>query len=367
MENLLFESSSSSSSSDDEDNFLATILPEVLEHHQKNELYAESIIPSYTDKEFMEHFKVPRSVLFNLAEEFAQSEYYPKKDTGFSRIDAEKCMWVFCWYATHEAASFRDVADRFNIALSTLHLIIENISVFISNKSKEIIKWPSEEEKNFIMEDFASMGFPDVLGCVDGSHVRIDKPTEDHESYYNRKKYYSIQFQAVCDSKRRIRDVFIGFPGSVHDSRVFQNSPLYVNLPALCKDKYILGDSAYPCLRNLLTPYKNNGHLSPVETNFNKKLSHCRVLIEHTFGLLKQKFRQLYHLKLRSIPTICHFIRACCVLHNLSLEEFDEEVADGEDIDDVERFPDNQEIDEEAEGNVVGLNFRNYIASMLHI
>lgn len=163
----------------------------------------------------------------------------------------------------------------------------------------------------------------------------------------------------MCDRTKKFRDVFIGFPGSVHDARVFRNSPLYQTLSEKCGEKFIIGDSAYPCLRNLLTPYKDNGNLSPTERNFNIKLSHCRISIEHSFGLLKQKFRQLYHLKLRDISLICHFIRACCVLHNLCLgfEETHQEY--NEDIND-------QELQENVEdNNVAGHAFRNYIAALL--
>lgn len=102
-------------------------------------------------------------------------------------------MWVFCWFATHEAASFRDVADRFNIALSTLHLIIENVARFLSFKSNEVITWPDEDEQKLIAEDFRQIGFPDVIGCLDGTHIKLDKPEDDPDSYLNRKKYYSIQ------------------------------------------------------------------------------------------------------------------------------------------------------------------------------
>lgn len=85
-------------------------------------------------------------------------------------------------------------------------------------------------------------------------------------------------------------------------------------------DYYILGDSAYPCLENLLTPYRDNGHLSRKQKNYNMKLSSSRVYIEHSFGILKQRFRQLYYCKLRGMRKLCHFIRACCVLHNLANE-----------------------------------------------
>lgn len=70
----------------------------------------------------------------------------------------------------------------------------------------------------------------------------------------------------------------------------------------------------------MLTPYKDNGHLTRPQKNFNIKLSLARVAIEHSFGILKQRFRQLYYCKLRGIEKLCHFIRACCVLHNIANE-----------------------------------------------
>ncbi|KAJ8926239.1 hypothetical protein NQ314_021403, partial [Rhamnusium bicolor] len=263
-------------------------------------------------------------------------------------------------FAGHEAASFRDVGDRFNIKISSLHKIIKNVSMFLSNMSKSVITWPNEEEKLEILTDFENIGFKDVLGIIDGTHVRIDTPWEDPESLYNRKKFYSVHVQALCDSKRKIRDVFIGFPGSVHDGRVFRNSTLCNTLEEKCGEKYILGDSAYPCLRN----YKNRRPLTPMEVNFNKKLSHVRVRIEHTFGLLKQKFRQLYHLKLRGMVVICHFIRACCILYNLSSADEDEEMdwQQFEEIVTVQNVEEN--IDEENQGSASGLLYRNYLAAL---
>lgn len=71
--------------------------------------------------------------------------------------------------------------------------------------------------------------------------------------------------QLVCDLNHKIRDVFIGYPGSVHDASVFRNSPLAESLREKCGNNVILGDSAYPCLRNLLTPYCDNGNLCNVK------------------------------------------------------------------------------------------------------
>lgn len=81
---------------------------------------------------------------------------------------------------------------------------------------------------------------------------------------------------------------------------------------------YLLGDSAYPCLKQLIVPYRDNGHLTRAQRHFNQKLSSCRVIIENAFGCLKQRFRQLYHFKLRDIVRMVCIIHACCVLHNMA-------------------------------------------------
>lgn len=52
------------------------------------------------------------------------------------------------------------------------------------------------------------------------------------QCYFNQKMFYSIQLQAMCDHQCQFLDIFVGYPGSVHDSRVPKNSPLYVQ--SLC-------------------------------------------------------------------------------------------------------------------------------------
>lgn len=66
-----------------------------------------------------------------------------------------------------------------------------------------------------------------TVGCIDGSHIEILKPDESTASYINRKKYPSIILQAVCNDQNRFLDVFVGFPGSAHDARLFRESPFF--------------------------------------------------------------------------------------------------------------------------------------------
>lgn len=157
----------------------------------------------------------------------------------------------------------------------------------------------------------------------------------------------------------------MGYPGSVHDSRVFRSSPLAASLEEKCGNLYILGDSGYPCLANLLTPFKDRGELTRRQRNYNAKLCSNRYIVEHCFGLLKQRFRQLFHIKLRKIPDIVHFIRACCVLHNLALE-------DDNQLNLLDEIDANEQIeviyvheDEELEGDQNGMIRRNQVVNSL--
>lgn len=44
---------------------------------------------------------------------------------------------------------------------------------------------------------YAKFGFPGVIGCVDGTHIRIIQPHLDSSFYYNRKGYFSINAMIV--------------------------------------------------------------------------------------------------------------------------------------------------------------------------
>nr|CAI5848817.1 unnamed protein product [Callosobruchus analis] len=176
------------------------------------------------------------------------------------------------------------------------------------------------------------------------------------------------QMQVVCDHTCKILDVFVGYPGSVHDSRVYRNSPLKQNLQQKCGRYFLLGDSGYPLENNLLTPYKDRGNLTRRQRNYNIKLSKNRCVIEHCFGILKQKFRQLYHIKLRNVRTIVHFLRAACVLHNIALEDnfvMPDEAVPNQPQQNVEANDDENDDDDEEVEDEGAQALRNRIANSL--
>lgn len=187
--------------------------------------------------------------------------------------------------------------------------------------------------------------------------------------YYNRNSYHSVILQGVCNDKKEFIDVFAGTPGRVHDSRVFRTSPIFTVLneneadPAIAPTEHLLGDSAYQLSPFLLTPYRNNGHLTALQINFNTKFSSVRVLIEQAFGLLKCKFRRLKYLDMTRIDMVPAVIIAACVLHNIILRNdgiYEDEQPDVHEQNDI-----NIDVDIDQHRNTLGERKRDYIAALI--
>lgn len=60
-----------------------------------------------------------------------------------------------------------------------------------------------------------------------------------------------------------------------------------------------------------------------MQINYNLRHCQTRVKIENAFGLLKQRFRQLIRIDFFSVERMCKFVMACCVLHNICIDDGD--------------------------------------------
>ncbi|XP_061188647.1 putative nuclease HARBI1 [Saccostrea echinata] len=163
--------------------------------------------------------------------------------------------------------------------------------------------------------------FPGIIGAIDGSHIQIEPPSENPQSYYNRKRFHSVILQGICKDDMQFIHTNIGWPGRVHDAKVLKNSDVWDSGYQKCDFGrfHLLGDAAYPLRVWLLTPYRDTGHLSRQQTYFNKCLSSKRQIIERAFGLLKGRFHRLKYIYNRTIKNTCEIIQAACILYNVCI------------------------------------------------
>ncbi|XP_045106663.1 putative nuclease HARBI1 [Portunus trituberculatus] len=236
-------------------------------------------------------------------------------------IPVSKEVLVTLWLLGN-IESFRGVADRFDLGKSSLHRVLFQVCNALKAIRGTLIAWPTRDQLPQLADDFfRRTNMPGVIGAIDGTHIPIPGPSHERQAYINRKGFPSIQLQAVCDAKLRFINILTGWPGSVHDARVFRNSPLYTllengNFP---EDYHLLGDSAYTLQPYMLVSYRDNGHLLPWQVNFNHIHSTSRVIMERAFGLLKSKFRRLQKLEMIDVERIPLVIAGACVMHNIIL------------------------------------------------
>lgn len=62
------------------------------------------------------------------------------------------------------------------------------------------LRMTPEEKTNSKLHFFSKYQIPGIIGCIDGSHIKISKPTEDESLYYNRKGTYSLNAMIVSNS-----------------------------------------------------------------------------------------------------------------------------------------------------------------------
>ena len=131
-----------------------------------------------------------------------------------------------------------------------------------------------------------------------------------------------MHLQGICDAQMQFLDVYCGWPGSVHDARVFKNSPAQRKMQSgvIAPKYHILGDSAYALQLNVMTPFRDNGHLNDIQKKYNKLHSSTRSVVERAFGLLKGKFRRLKYLDMVLLKDIPKVITTACALHNFILK-----------------------------------------------
>ncbi|XP_033727611.1 putative nuclease HARBI1 [Pecten maximus] len=148
------------------------------------------------------------------------------------------------------------------------------------------IAWPTYERQRDISQSFEDKyNFPGIVGALDGTHIPIVNCPGGQNDYINRKGFASIQLQLVVDDNLVINDpyTYLGWPGSTHDARVLRNCELFrkaENGEKILNNHYILGDGAYPLKPWLMTPFRDNGHLSPAQRRFNKAFPSARQCVE---------------------------------------------------------------------------------------
>ncbi|XP_021341417.1 putative nuclease HARBI1 [Mizuhopecten yessoensis] len=232
-------------------------------------------------------------------------------------------MQLLCalrFFAT--VAFYNCIGETLGVTKASVGRAIDNVSDAICRLGQDWIVFPVGQTLATVQRAFHDIaGFPNVAGCIDGVFVRIQAPKEDEQDFVNRKGFLSLNCQMTCDASYKITSCVCKWPGSCHDSRMLRDSNINNKFETGQYNGILLGDSAYPTRRFLMTPYNNP--TTPQQQRFNNALCKTRVRIEQTYGILKRRFACL-HSGLRVDPNkAARIITACAVLHNIGIYQND--------------------------------------------
>ena len=164
---------------------------------------------------------------------------------------------------------YQSIGRVFNAGRWTVLEAVQDVVEALFNLRNDYIKFPFTEAETWrCVKTFQNVSdLPNIVGAIDGSHIRIAAPPNSALDYFSRYQQYNFIVQAIVDGRKRFLDFASGFPGSMH-VRVLRNSTIFdlsqheksLTGPSLQIGgndikPYLVGDSAYPLASWLQNPF----------------------------------------------------------------------------------------------------------------
>uniref|UniRef100_A0A8C4X4H0 Putative nuclease HARBI1 n=1 Tax=Erpetoichthys calabaricus TaxID=27687 RepID=A0A8C4X4H0_ERPCA len=286
-------------------------------YHER--MYAERAKPlaQYTTEELYARFRFGRDDIKYIADLVRPKLQHKTKRSHALSVE-EQCLIALRFYAS--GTFYQVVGDNIGpaIAVSSANFCTWQESelywksdVYRLNRTGESTVPCGETKQSF----FLLGNMPNTIGVIDCTHVHIQAPHEREWQYVNRKGRHSINVQLVAYADLIITNCVVKWPGSIHDALLLREIPLYRKLQSNRPNGIILGDSAYPLLPWLMTPFPVAN--TPEQAGFNSAHCKTRCAIECLNGVLKRCFACLNYLRVEP-KVACNIILACIVLHNIA-------------------------------------------------
>ena len=246
-----------------------------------------------------------------------------------SKISQEnKLCLVLMWLRCYPNSSL--LSSIFLVSITDISRCLRSMWPLLLDVVKEEIKWPTRREWTRLKNSWPDL--PGVVGAIDGTSHKIQKPLENQRKFYSGcRKYHCVHSQILIDSELNIRYVSSGFYGHLNDAQTFRELPefgehnLNYYMPPNC---WVLADKIYPCIKPLITPYRKNqipkNDLNEARRRnlFNDLIVAHRVYVEHVIGRLKQ-YRIIGSVYRHDITELGRIVYLCACLTQRRVELLD--------------------------------------------
>lgn len=143
-----------------------------------------------------------------------------------------------------------------------------------------------------------------------------------------------MNVQTICNANLKILDIVASWPGSTHDTSIFNGSAVKARFEnGEMGDSLLVADSGYPVLPYVITPL-----LDPVgigEIRFNEAQIRTRNPVERKYGVWKRRFPILSIGMRCNLDLVMAIIVATAVLQNIACDMKEGEPPNDPEIGDI--------------------------------
>lgn len=249
----------------------------------KSSEWISMVLPNISDERFKMMIRLTREQFhFTLSKIESDAIFNCGPNHQYS-VAIQLTLTLYRLGAYGDGASIVRIAALFGIGDGgTIEKITRRVLDAIFKLRNEYLRWPTTTETQKLIAGTLDE-LPNCIGYLDGTEIKLaEKPCRDPDSYYSRKQNFCCKMQGVCDRQLKIRHIHVGFPGSVHDSRVFVNSSLFLKQSYFFEgEEWLAADSACKLSTSIITPFRKNSpeseHVIQIQQVFFKISCSCRT------------------------------------------------------------------------------------------
>ncbi|XP_066015457.1 uncharacterized protein, partial [Pocillopora verrucosa] len=183
--------------------------------------------PAVPEEYFQQQLRVNRNTFETILHILGQR--LERRNTWFRDCIPPAKVLALGLYRLAHGNSYSTIGPAFNVGKSTVIEAVQDVVKGLYELCDEYIKFPETIAE--VSSSIATFGdltnLPNVVGAIDGSHIRIKAPKDSAPDYFSRYQQHDFIIQAIVDGKKVFMDFACGYPGSMHDACVWRHSTIF--------------------------------------------------------------------------------------------------------------------------------------------
>ena len=296
--------------------------------------------PEQPEKAFETRFRMPRSVFNTIFQSVVPSSDYLSKGLrpdATGKLGISPLLKVICGLREMSYGLPADLADDlFDVSETTASLCLhEFCKSIVDCFGERYLRDPDEEDIRRIEKQFAAVGFPGCLGCLDCAGWTWKNCPKALQGAMNGKEGCpTLRMEVICDLDLWIWSFQFGLPGVFNDLNILEVSDHFAKVlngsfPSVQPSYEINGmrfDWFYYLTDGIYPQWKVFVKTLSVSTSNKQKAFCCRQesvrkAVERVFGVLFRQFKILFlPSELWSAKKMGVIAKAAVIIHNMVVE-----------------------------------------------